>query len=389
MKIPIKYIARNFKNRKLTTGITVTGIALVVFVFTAVLMMADGVKQTLKSTGLDDNVLIARKASNGEISSIIDGETVNVISSLPLIARTEDGRPIVSPEPVGVINLYKSPEVMSNIALRGVSPEIFKLRPQIKIAEGRMINTGAREIIAGASVAKQFQGAKIGDRVKFAGDFWPVVGIFDAGGSGFDSELWGDAKQLLDAYNRGTSVSTMTVKLEDKSKFEEFKSNFTSDRRLQYFEPKVESKYFEEQSEAMAMFISMLGTFVTVIFSLGATIGALITMYASVANRTTEIGTLRALGFRRSHVLSAFMIESLLMALVAGSAGIVLASGLQFFSISTLNFQTFSQLEFKFSLSPDIVITSVIFSLAMGFLGGFLPSIRAARLKIVDALRNA
>ncbi len=389
MKIPIKYIARNFKNRKLTTGITVTGIALVVFVFTAVLMMADGVKQTLKSTGLDDNVLIARKASNGEISSIIDGETVNVISSLPLIARTEDGRPIVSPEPVGVINLYKSPEVMSNIALRGVSPEIFKLRPQIKIAEGRMINTGAREIIAGASVAKQFQGAKIGDRVKFAGDFWPVVGIFDAGGSGFDSELWGDAKQLLDAYNRGTSVSTMTVKLEDKSKFEEFKSNFTSDRRLQYFEPKVESKYFEEQSEAMAMFISMLGTFVTIIFSLGATIGALITMYASVANRTTEIGTLRALGFRRSHVLTAFMIESLLMALIAGSAGIILASGLQFFSISTLNFQTFSQLEFKFSLSTDTVITSVIFSLAMGFLGGFLPSIRAARLKIVDALRNA
>ncbi len=389
MKIPIKYIARNFKNRKLTTGITVTGIALVVFVFTAVLMMADGVKQTLKSTGLDDNVLIARKASNGEISSIIDGETVNVISSLPLIARTEDGRPIVSPEPVGVINLYKSPEVMSNIALRGVSPEIFKLRPQIKIVEGRMLNMGAREIIAGASVSKQFQGAKIGDKVKFAGDYWPVVGIFDAGGSGFDSELWGDAKQLLDAYNRGTSVSTMTVKLEDKSKYEEFKSKFTSDRRLQYFEPKVESKYFEEQSEAMAMFISMLGTFVTIIFSLGATIGALITMYASVANRTTEIGTLRALGFKRSHVLSAFMIESLLMALVAGSAGIILASGLQFFSISTLNFQTFSQLEFRFSLSADIVIISIIFSLAMGFLGGFLPSIRAARLKIVDALRNA
>lgn len=252
-----------------------------------------------------------------------------------------------------------------------------------------MMNWGAREIIAGASVSSQFIGAKIGDKVKIAGDLWMVVGVFDAGGSGFDSELWGDSKQLLASFNRGSSVSTMTVKLEDKSKYEEFKSNFTSDKRLQYFEPKIESKYFEEQSEAMATFISMLGTFVTIIFSFGATIGALITMYASVANRTTEIGTLRALGFRRSHVLFAFMIESLLMALIAGLSGIILASGLQFFSISTLNFQTFSQLEFKFSLSPDIVVTSIIFSLSMGFLGGFLPSIRAARLKIVDALRNA
>lgn len=389
MKIPLKYIARNFKNRKLTTLITVSGITLVVFVFTAVLMMAEGVQQTLKSTGLDDNVLIARKASNGEVSSIIDGETVNVISSMPLIAKTEDGRPIVSPEPVGVINLYKSPDIMSNIALRGVSPEVFRLRPQIKIIDGRMINWGVREILAGASVAKSFQGAKIGDKVKFAGDFWPVVGIFDAGGSGFDSELWGDAKQLLAAYNRGSSVSTMTVKLEDKLKYEEFKSNFKSDKRLQYFEPKIESQYFEEQSEALAIFISALGSFVTIIFSLGATIGALITMYASVANRTTEIGTLRALGFRRSHVLWAFMIESMLMALMAGLAGIILASGLQFFSISTLNFQTFSQLEFKFSLSPGIVVTSIIFSLSMGFLGGFLPSIRASRLSIVDSLRNA
>ncbi len=387
MKIPLKYIVRNFRTRRLTTGITVAGIALVVFVFTAVLMLANGVRQTLVATGADDNVLISRKSSNGEISSILDPGTQGVILTLPFIAKTADGKPIVSKEPVVVINLRKHDGGMSNVTVRGVSDQALILRPQVKLVDGRMFNFGSRELIVGQSIEKRFQGAKIGDVVRFAGDNWSIVGRFQANKSGFDSEMWGDALQLLSAFNRGSSVSTMTMKLERPESFEGFKRAFESEQRLNQFEPKVEQKYFEEQSEFMSIFISVLGIFVTVIFSAGATIGAMITMYAAVANRTVEIGTLRALGFRRRSVLAAFMLESLIIALFGGFLGLAISSFLQFFSISTMNFGSFAELEFSFALSPQIAIYSLLFSMAMGFVGGFLPSVRAARLNIVTALR--
>lgn len=389
--VPLKYIIGNFTSRRLTTGITVAGIALVVFVFAAVLMMAHGVQQTLVATGSDDNVLISRKSSNGEISSIIDAETANVILTLPQIAKNPEGKPVVSAEPVVVINLTKmgGGGGMSNITVRGVSKEAFNLRPQVKLVDGRMFNFGAREIVVGSSIQKRFEGAKIGDQVKFAGDQWSIVGIFEAGGSGFDSEMWGDALQLLSAFNRGNDVSTMTVRLTGADQFESFKQAFEGDRRLQQFVPKPENKYFEEQSELMAIFIRVLGIFITVIFSVGAMIGALITMYASVANRTVEVGTLRALGFRRRSVMMAFLTESIFLALIGGIVGLVIASFLQFFTISTLNFASFSELAFSFALSTETVIASLIFSVIMGFCGGFLPSIRAARLNIVDSLRSA
>lgn len=387
MKIPIKYTVRNFWTRRLTTSITITGIALVVFVFAAVMMMAYGVQKTLVATGSDENVLIARKSSQGEISSIIDGDIVNVLSTLPQIAKTADGKLVASGEPVVVINLNKVDGGLSNVTVRGVSPQAFSLRPQVKLKEGRMFNFGAREIITGSSIAKRFDGAKIGDKVRFAGDNWTVVGIFEAGGSGFDSEMWGDATQLLLAFNRGSAVSTFTFRLDRPENFEAVKRVFESDRRLQQFEVEYERKFFEKQSEMMALFIRILGIFVTIIFSAGATIGAMITMYAAVANRTVEVGTLRALGFRRRSVMTAFLTESVLLSLIGGVAGLVLASTLQFVSISTLNFSSFAELEFSFALSPSIIITSLLFSLFMGLIGGFLPSVRAARLNIVNALR--
>lgn len=387
MKIPLRYILRNFRNRRLTTAITVAGIALVVFVFTAVLMMAYGVQKTLVSTGSPDNIKISRKSAQGEISSILDGDTRNVILTLPQIAHAADGKPIASGEPVVVINLSKASGGVSNVTVRGVSPFAFQLRPQVKLVEGRMFNEGAREIIVGASIARRFLGSGIGDQVKFAGDEWTIVGRFDAGGSGFDSEMWGDATQLLLAFHRGNSVSTLTVRLNRPDDFDSFKQTFESDRRLQAFEPEPENKYYEKQSEAMSLFINILGIFVTVIFSVGATIGAMITMYAAVANRTVEVGTLRALGFRRRSVMAAFLTESLMLSLVGGAVGILIASILEFFRISTLNFGSFAELEFAFSLSPTIIISSLIFALSMGLLGGFLPSVRAARLSIVNALR--
>jgi ABC-type antimicrobial peptide transport system permease subunit len=389
MNIPFKYTIKNFTSRKLTTVITIFGVALVVFVFAAVLMMAYGIQQTLKATGLPDNVLITRKAANGEISSIIEGEIQDVIRTLPNIATNKNGEQIISKEPVVIINLKKLNGGMSNVTVRGVSEVIFDLRPQVKIVEGRMFTFGLRELIVGSAVTERFEGAKIGDMVKFAGDKWQIVGVFDSDGSGFDSEMWGDSRQLLNAFNRGSAVSSMTFKLDNANNFNSFKKNFDFDRRLQQYEAKIEQVFFEEQSELMANFIRILGIFITLIFSFGATIGAMITMYAAVANRTVEVGTLRALGFKRRSILIVFLIESLVIALSGGVLGLVLASLLQFFNISTLNWGSFAELSFNFSLSPDIIISSLIFAAIMGLIGGFLPSARAARLNIVNALRSS
>lgn len=387
MQIPLKYILRSSLSRRLTTVITMLGIALVVFVFTAVLMMANGVQKTLRSTGSDDNVTVVRKAAMSEIMSILDREAAGIVVNLPQVARAADGSPISSKEVVVIINLNKlGAEGISNVTVRGVEEAAFQLRPQVKVVQGRMFRWGAREVIAGAGITNRFVGAQIGEKVKFGGDVWTVVGIFDSDGSGFDSELWGDLNQIADAFRR-SSFSTVTLRLKDPDAFDEVLTAFEGDNRLQYFAAKREKKFFEEQSEMMAKFIRILGLFITVIFSTGATIGAMITMYGSVANRTVEIGTMRALGFYRRSILLAFLLESLVLSASGGLFGLGLASVLQFFTISTLNFGSFSELAFAFALSPSIVATSLGFSLLMGLIGGFLPAVRAARLDIIQALR--
>lgn len=389
MKIPLKYISRNFKTRRLTTVITVAGIALVVFVFTAVLMMAYGIEKTLVATGAPDNVTIARKSANGEISSIVVRNDYNTILTLPHIAKIKDGKPLISGETVVAIILNKKSGGVSNASVRGVAQNAFLIRPQVHLVEGRNFQPGAREVIVGSSVAKNFSGASIGNTVEFGGDKWMIVGRFEADGSGFDSEIWGDNDQLQAAFHRQGGYSTVTLKLDQPDAFNAFKAAFDREPRLQEFEPKPEQKFFAEQSESLSMFIRILGIFITVVFSFGATIGAMITMYAAVANRTVEVGTMRALGFRRRSVLAAFLTESLLIAAIGGVAGLVLASFLQFFSISLLNYNSFSELAFSFAISPSIAITSMLFALFMGFAGGFLPAVRAARLNIVNALREA
>lgn len=387
MQIPLKYILRSSSSRRLTTVITILGIALVVFVFTAVLMMANGVEKTLRSTGSDDNLIVARKAAMSEIMSILDRDAAGIISNMPLVASFADGRPMSSKEAVVIINLNKiSAPGISNVIVRGVESAAFPLRPQVRIVQGQMFRWGAREVIAGAGITHRFTGAQIGEKMKFGGDLWTVVGIFEADGSGFESEVWGDSNQIMDAFKR-SSFSTITMRLKQPDDLSEIAAAFESDNRLQYFVAKREKKFFEEQSEMMAKFIRILGIFVTIIFSTGATIGAMITMYGAVANRTVEIGTLRALGFFRRSILLAFLSESFVLSLAGGIAGLGLASLLQFFSISTLNFGSFSELAFSFALSPSIIATSLGFSLLMGLIGGFLPALRASRLNIIQALR--
>ncbi|MFZ1290206.1 MAG: ABC transporter permease [Melioribacteraceae bacterium] len=389
MAVPFKYMIKNFKTRKLTTIITITGIALVVFVFAAVLMMAFGVEKTLVSTGEKDNVKVQRKSSQGEISSLIDGDTQNIIKSLPHIAKNSKGKLLISEEPVLIINLEIKDGGMSNITLRGVSNVVNDLRPQMKIIEGKSFNPNLRELIVGKAIANKFDGAQIGSKLKIAGAMWLIVGVFEANGSGFESELWGDASQLLTAFNRGNTVSTITLKLDNENNFEKFKHSFLTDKRLLQFEVMSEQRFFEMQSEILATFIRILGTFITIIFSFGAIIGAAITMYAAVSNRTIEIGTMRSLGFSRRSILTVFVTESLLIAIISAIIGLFFASFLQFLTISTLNWNSFADLSFSFALNPQIIISCFIFAISMGFVGGIFPAFRAARLNIVSALRGS
>ena len=387
MNIPLYYIWKNFLARKLTTGITIAGIALVVFVFAAVLMMADGIQQTLSSTGSNDNVVITRKSSSGEITSIIDRATADLISTMPMIQKDETGKPLLTSDAVTILNAPKKDGGgLSNLAVRGVSENALKIRNKITVISGRMFTFGARELIVGKAIEERFSNIAIGNTIKFAGDNWVIVGIMDAEKSAFESELWCDANQLIQAFNR-VDYSTLTFRISDNANIEQLKAIFAGDKRLNQYEPENERKYFEKQSEAMRLFIQVLGITITVIFSVGAMIGAMITMYAAVANRTTEIGTLRALGFQRMSILIAFLVESLITAFIGGFIGIGLASILQFYSISTLNFGSFSELSFSFALTSNVIQGALTFTGIMGFIGGFLPAVKASRMSILSALR--
>jgi putative ABC transport system permease protein len=388
MQIPLTYVVRNLATRRLTTVLTAGGMALVVYVFATVLMLAAGLEQTLVATGQDDNVVVIRRSAQSEIQSGIDRAQAGVIETLPDIATGVDGQKLVSKEPVVLINLPKrGTGKPANVVIRGVTPQGLALRPQVRIVEGRMARPGTSEIVAGRSIANAFQGAAIGETMRFASRDWTVVGIFDAGRTGFDSEIWGDAEQMFQAFRR-QAFSVLVFRLADSARFDAVKREIESDPRLT-LEAKRETRFYAEQSEALSKFISYLGTTISVIFSIGAVIGAMITMYASVASRTAEIGTLRALGFPRRAVLVAFLVESLLLGLLGGAIGVVAASFMQALSISTMNFQTFAELAFSFTLTPRIVAAALGFALAMGFVGGFLPAVRAARMRIVDALRAA
>jgi len=388
MRIPFTYVVRNLVARRLTTALTAGGMALVVYVFATVLMLSAGLEATLVATGQDDNVLVIRRGSQTEVQSGIDRAQAGVVESLPDIAVGQDGRRLLSKEPVVLINLPKRESGKpSNVVIRGVTPTGLVLRPQVQIVEGRMFRPGTAEVVAGRSIASGFRGAGLGETLRFASRDWTVVGVFDAGRSGFDSEIWGDAEQMLQAFRR-VGFSALIFKLIDSDRFDAVKQIIESDPRLT-LEAKRETRFYADQSEALSKFINYLGTTISLIFSIGAIIGAMITMYASVASRTAEIGTLRALGFSRGSILTAFLGESLLLGLLGGVMGLAAAALMQTLSISTTNFQTFAEVAFRFVLTPGIVGAALLFALAMGFVGGFLPAARAARLKIVDALRAA
>jgi len=386
--VPLSYIARNLWVRRVTTVLTAGGMALVVYVFATVLMMSEGIRATLVATGQPDNVMVLRKGAGAEINSGIARDQAAVVDSLSQIATDGQGRKLISHEPVVLNTLPKRDSGKpSNVTVRGTSDIGLALRPQVRIVQGRMFRPGTSEIVTGRAVAKGFAGAGLGETMRFAGRDWLVVGVFDASRSAFDSEVWGDSEQMIQAFRR-SAFSSVVFRLADADSFDAVKAQLEGDPRLT-LEAKREVAFYAEQSEALATFIRLLGLALSIIFSIGAVVGAMITMFASVASRVGEIGTLRALGFRRSAVLSAFLGEALLLALVGGIMGLGGASLMQAVNISTVNFQTFSELAFQFRLTPAIAAQSLGFALVMGLVGGFIPAWRAARLKIVDCLRAA
>ncbi|MES2562677.1 MAG: FtsX-like permease family protein [Pseudomonadota bacterium] len=388
MRLPIKYTLRNLWTRKLTTSLTAGGMALVVFVFAAVQMLDTGLRATLVATGQPDNILVTRRGANAEISSGIDRLQASIIEVQPELATGAGGQRMVSKEVVILITLPKRDTGQAtNVTTRGVGTSAYSLRPQVRIIQGRAFEPGSLEVVLGKSLAERFENTSVGSVLRFGSREWRVVGVFDSAGAAFDSEVWADSDQLMQAFKR-QAYSSIVARLNHIDALESMRTRLESDPRLT-LDIKRERVFYEEQSQALSKFISYLGLTLSIIFSIGAMIGAMITMYASVANRVGEIGTLRALGYRRSAVLGAFLFEAVLLGAIGGIVGIALALFMQLVQISTLNWQSFSELAFSFSLTTDIAMKSFAFGVVMGVLGGFLPAVRAARLNIVDALRAA
>lgn len=385
--LSFSFVLRNLMARRLTTFLTAGGMALVVFVFACVLMMSEGLRQTMAGTGSYDNVVILRKGTSSEVQSSITRGQANIIASLPGLASDQAGNPAVSPEVMVLVNLpRKDGEGMANIVVRGTSAQGLALRPQVRVVQGRLFKPGSSEIMVGEGLTRGRLALRVGDAIPFGLREWRIVGVFAAGTSGFDSEIWGDSPQMMQAFRRSV-YSSMIVGLRDSASYEHFTETLQrqADMKVDF---RRESLFYADQSEQMTGFIEILGKTITVIFSIGAIIGAMITMYSSVANRTREIGTLRALGFHRGNILGIFLQEAMLLGAIAALIGLAAAACTQFADISTTNIQTFSEVTFRLIMTPAIILQVLLFSVLMGILGGVLPAFRAARLEIVDALRS-
>ena len=386
--IPLSYNVRSILRRRFTAFATAAGLGLVVFVFAAVLMLARGVEETLRSTGLPQNAIILRKGSSSELTSGLPKEAAKVFAADPSVA-IEGGKAMASPE---LFVIFQLPRVdgngTANVAFRGFTQDGYQLvrKDQIHLVDGKLPQAGTSEVMIGRAVKGRYQGSQVGQAIKIARRDWQVVGLFEANGSGFESEIWADADQIADAMHR-TGFSSLTVRLKGASELAGLKATVDADPRYN-LEAKREDTYYEEASGQLAAFIRALGTVIAVFFALGATLGAMITMYAQVASRVREVGTLRALGFRRRAVLGSFLIESVVLSLLGAVAGCGFALLLSTLSFTTTNFSSFTEVKFRFHFALEIAVKATVFAVAMGLFGGLLPAARAARLPIAEATKG-
>jgi putative ABC transport system permease protein len=390
MAIPFKYNLRNVFQRKVSTAMTVFVIALVVSVFLMVMSLAEGITRTLTRSTSSRNVLVMRTGAQSEMQSFVAPEQFETLRTLPGVERNAHGEPIVSPELIVLINIPKKNGKKTNLQVRGVTPAAFELRPDVKLVKGRLFNPGTDEAIVSRSVEERFENARIGSRIGAGTEQWVVVGVFDGTGTPYDSEIWSDLHNLQGQAKRGTGYSSVLMRAADGAARDRIIASVKGDQRVK-LEGKTEKKYFEEQM-ATAAPVKILAYLVGVIMAIGASFGAMNTMYAQVTARTREIGTMRALGYSRRAVLSSFLVESVLLALLGGAFGVVIALFIVKLiltgPVGTQNFRTFSDILFNFQLTPPLIVGGFVFSVAMGVLGGFFPAFRAARLKIVAALRE-
>lgn len=379
---------RSIPQRLGSASVAVIGIAGVVIVFTAVLSIAEGFRAAMRGTGDPQTVIVLRAGSDTEMTSGFSGEHVKLISEGPGIEQGPNG-PHASPELFVIVgHPLKRSGTDANVPLRGVSIGALQVRPRLKIVEGRMFQPGTNEIIVGRAASRQFAGLSVGTSVRWGEGTWEVVGIFDAGGSVAESEIWSDAKVLQPAYRRGNSYQSVYLRLESPESLQKLKDALTVDPRLNVTVIR-EPDYYQQQSRVLQSIIRTIGFAIAALMGMGAVFGAINTMYSAVASRTREIATLRALGFGRSPVVVSVLIESLLLSLVGGAIGGLLAwAAFDGYQTATMNWQSFSQVAFAFAVTPALLLRGLIYAAIMGFIGGLLPAIRAARLPVVTALRE-
>ncbi len=386
MAIPVSYNLRNLVVRKTTTVITALGIALTVAVLLAVLALVNGLKTAFQSSGNPLQILVMRKGATAELSSAITREVFQDLKSMAGIARNGD-EPMTSLEMVTVINLpsVDSPTGM-NVTLRGILPVGIKMRDDLKLQEGRWFQAGQREIVVGKSIAKRYPGAHMGNKLRFGRGEWEVVGVMDGGQSAVNSEIFGDLNQISSDFNRADGLSSVLLRATDAATVPALINSLNDDRRLGVL-AQTEKEYYEAQTNSGAL-LQYLGVFIAIIMAVGSSFAAMNTMYAAVARRATEIGTLRVLGFSKNSIMLSFLMESLLIAGLGGLVGCLLVLPLNNITTGIGSFVTFSEIAFNFRVSPEIMLTGVIFALVMGAVGGLFPARMAARKEILVALRE-
>ncbi|MBI2424011.1 MAG: ABC transporter permease [Candidatus Hydrogenedentes bacterium] len=379
---------RTIPNRKGSAITTVVGIAGVVAVFVGVLSIAEGFRAAMTVSGSDDVVIVLRSGADSEMNSGLSREETRLIADVPGVARNAEGA-LLSSELFVMVNLPKrSTGTDANVPLRGVGKEAASVRHNIQIVSGRMFELGRNEVIAGAGAARSFAGLDVGNKLRVGQNEWEVVGVFTGGGGSAESEVWTDAAVLQPAYNRGDTFQSVYAKLTSPDSFVQFRDALAANPQLKV-KALLQKEYLAEQSKALTSFIETVGVGITALMALGALFGALNTMYSAVAARTREIATLRAIGFGASPIVFSVLLESVALAIVGGVAG---AAGAYFaldgFQTSTINFQTFSQIAFAFTVTPQLLAKAILWAAAIGMLGGLFPAIRAARLPISTALRE-
>ena len=389
MALPIRYNIRNLRQRWKVTLLAIFGIGLVVAAVVVIASMSAGFQAALRSTGSDNNAIVTQRGSMSELTSWINIGNAQTIMTDPRIARDSSGTPLASCEIVIIASKpKKSDNQPTNITLRGVTAEAFKVRTGIKLVEGRMFEPGLFEVIVGKKISDRVNGLNIGDTLKVQRKELKVVGLFTADGSSFESEMWGDYNALAPAVGRNGGCESLTVRLTNPSLLSSFNKDLRANPQMQV-QADSERTYYENQAGGIATALKILAGFVGIVMGIGAVFGAMNTMYAIVSQRTREIGTLRALGFSRFSILVSFIMESVLLALVGGVLGCLIAVPMNGFTTGTGQTQSFSELAFAFKITPGIVIVGLIFAVLMGIVGGLLPAVRASRMPITKALREA